>query len=72
MSLVLQMDRSKDKTEESIRHKWVKRESTSSCLSFPLIVQFSFSPIKSFVTDFSAPMRASLLILYTPTGGYIV
>ena len=27
-------------------------------LSFPLFVHFSFSPIKHFITEFSAPMRA--------------
>ena len=35
--------------------KW---ESASCCLPFPLFVQFSFSPIKFSVTDFSASMRA--------------
>ena len=35
-----------------------KRESASSCLSFPLFVHFSCSPIKISVTDFSASMRA--------------
>ena len=35
-----------------------KRESASSSLSFPSFVHFSFSPIKFFVTDFLAPMRA--------------
>ena len=28
------------------------------CLSFPLFVHFSFSPIKLFVTEFSAPITA--------------
>ena len=44
-----------------IRYKcWVlyERKLASSCLSFPLLVNFSFSPIKFYVTDFSAPMRA--------------
>ena len=35
-----------------------KRESASSCLSFPLFVHFPFSPTKCFVADCSAPMRA--------------
>ena len=28
------------------------------CLSFPLFVHFSFSPIKYFITEFSAPIIA--------------
>ena len=35
-----------------------KRESASSCLSFPLFIIYSFSPVKFFVTDFSSPKRA--------------
>ena len=35
-----------------------KRESACCCLSFPLFVHFSFSPIKHFVTEFSAPIIA--------------
>ena len=35
-----------------------KRESACCCLSFPLFVNFSFSPIKHFVTEFSAPITA--------------
>ena len=33
-----------------------KRESACCCLSFRLFVHFSFSPIKLFVTEFSAPI----------------
>ena len=33
---------------------------------------FSFSPIEFFFTDFSALMRASLQILYTPTEGWSI
>ena len=36
------------------------RESASSCLSFPLLVHISFSPIKISVAEFSAPMRAKV------------
>ena len=36
------------------------RESASSCLSFPLFVHFSFSPITISVTDFLASMRAKV------------
>ena len=43
-----------------------ERESASLCSSFPFFVHSSFSPIKFSVTDFSAPMRASLQILYAP------
>ena len=35
-----------------------KRESACCCLSFPLFVYFSFSPINLFVTEFSAPITA--------------
>ena len=35
-----------------------KRESASSCLSFPLFVHFSVSPIKISVIEILAPMRA--------------
>ena len=42
------------------------KESACCCLSFPLFVHFSFSPINLFVTEFSAPITASLQILYTP------
>ena len=31
------------------------------CLSVPLLVHFSFFPREIFVTDFSAPIRASVL-----------
>ena len=34
-----------------------KRESASCCLSFPLFVHFSLSPIRFSVTDSSAPIR---------------
>ena len=34
------------------------RESACCCLSFPLFVHFSFSPIKHFFTEFSAPITA--------------
>ena len=37
-----------------------KRDPASSCLSFPLFVHFSFSPIKISVTDFFASMRATV------------
>ena len=33
-----------------------KRESGCCCLSFPLFVNFSFSPVKLFVTEFSTPI----------------
>ena len=46
-----------------------ERESACWCLSFPLIAHFSFPPIKLFVTEFSAPITASLQILYTPWEG---
>ena len=42
------------------------KENQPSCLSFPLFAHFSFSPVKFSVTSFSAPMRTSLQILYTP------
>ena len=35
-----------------------KRESTSSCVAFPLFVHFSLSPIKISVIAILAPMRA--------------
>ena len=34
------------------------RELASFCLSFPLLIHFSFSPIKTSVTEYTAPMRA--------------
>ena len=37
-----------------------KSELASACLSFPLFVHFSFSPIKISVTDFSASVRAKV------------
>ena len=37
-----------------------KSESASSCISFLLFVHFTFSPIKTSVTDFSASMRAKV------------
>ena len=46
-----------------------KRESACCCISFPLFDQLSFSPIKPFITEFSAPTTASLQILYTPWEG---
>ena len=37
-----------------------KKQSASSCLLFLLFVHFSFSPIKCFITELSASMKASL------------
>ena len=45
-----------------------KRESASSCLSFPLFVHFSFSPIKLFVQDFSGTTAPRILKFRTNIG----
>ena len=37
-----------------------KNNTATYCLSVPLFVQFSFSPMKISVTDFSAPIGASV------------
>ena len=51
-----------------------KRESACTCLSFPLFVHFSFSPIKFFVTVDLAPMRARIVKFFVHLRGlkYIV
>ena len=38
------------------------------CLSFSLFVHFSFSPMEISVTDFSAPIGASVFDFCTPSG----
>ena len=38
----------------------VTKKTATYCLSVPLFVHFSFSPMKISVTDFSAPIRASV------------
>ena len=37
------------------------KKAATYCLSVPLFVYFSFSPVKISVTDFSAPIGASVL-----------
>ena len=41
-----------------------ERESACCCLSFPLFVHFSFSPIKHFITEISAPITARVFKFY--------
>ena len=41
----------------------------SACLSFPVFVIFSFSPIKVLITEYPAPKKVSLKILDTSTEG---
>ena len=36
------------------------KKTATYCLSVPLVVHFSFSPMKISATDFSAPIRASV------------
>ena len=36
------------------------KKTATYCLSVPLFVHFFFSPMKIFVTDFSAPIGASV------------
>ena len=38
----------------------VKKRTATYCLSVPLFVHFSFSPMEISVTDFSAPIGASV------------
>ena len=40
---------------------WCKHLAATYCLSVPLFVHFSFSPMEISVTDFSAPIEASVL-----------
>ena len=40
---------------------WVTNKPATYCLSVPLFVHFSFSPMEISVTDFSAPIGASVL-----------
>ena len=45
------------------------QKTATYCLSVPLYVHFSFSPMEISVTDFSAPTGASVFqILCTPSG----
>ena len=39
----------------------VTEKTATYCLSVPLFVHFSFSPMETSVTDFSAPIGASVL-----------
>ena len=41
-----------------------KRESVCCCLTFSLFVPFSFSPIKHFVSEFSAPITGRVFKFY--------
>ena len=36
-----------------------RKKTATDCLSVPLFIHFSFSPMEISVTDFSAPIRAS-------------
>ena len=42
------------------------KENQHAALIIPFICPFFFSPVKLFVTEFSAPITASFQILYTP------
>ena len=50
----------KNKKKQKKKKKKKKNTTATYSLSVPLLVHFSFSPMKISVADFSAPIRASV------------